>query len=416
IEILDSRGNPTLKVCLQACGKTACASVPSGASTGKNEAFELRDGERRVRGRGVRRAAANITDVVAQAIVGEDIENIRKIDDLLISIDGTENKSKIGGNAIIGVSMAAARLLSYVKEVPLYAVLGGALRRRIPTPLLNIINGGKHAGNPLSFQEFLLIPHGFSRFSDALWASVEVYFSLKDRVKEKYGSIFTSVGDEGGFAPPISEPEDALKLISESVQAAGYRMEEDFSLGIDAAASSFFSEEEKMYRVSGKKIDAGELMEIYIKLVDSYPVKLIEDPFAEDDFSMFAAITEEMRRRKTIIVGDDLLTTNVKRLRMALERRAVSAVLIKPNQVGTVSETVDFSVLALESGLKRVVSHRSGDTDDSFIADLSIAIESEGIKTGAPARGERTSKYNRLLEVEWELDGEARYAGRSLFI
>ncbi|MCI4396469.1 MAG: phosphopyruvate hydratase [Thermoprotei archaeon] len=415
IEILDSRGNPSLKVCIKSCGKIACSSVPSGASTGKHEAFELRDGEKRLRGKGVRKAVQNINEIISQALVGESLTSLREIDKLLISLDGTENKSRLGGNAIVGVSMATARLISTLYEIPLYATIGGVLAKRIPTPLLNVINGGKHAGNSMSFQEFLIIPHGFSKFSDALWSSVEVYQSLREIVKQKYGAVFTSVGDEGGFAPPITDPEVALKLLSEAVSLAGYKVDSDFSFGVDAAASNFYNEKNGKYVVNGRDLSTEELTKLFLELIDSFSVKLIEDPFHEEDFESFSILTSEAKSKNAIIVGDDLLTTNISRLAIALKKKSVSAVLIKLNQIGTVSETFDFSWIAMHSGLKRVVSHRSGETEDSFIADFSVGIGSEGIKTGAPARGERTSKYNRLLEIEDELGNEAIYSGNSLF-
>jgi enolase len=415
LEILDSRGNPTLRVCIKACDRIACSSVPSGASTGKHEAFELRDGEKRLRGRGVKKAVENINEIITQALVGEEITNLRRSDETLKSIDGTPNKSKLGANAILGVSMAVARLLSELYGIPLYAALGGIMRRRLPTPLLNVINGGKHAGNSMSFQEFLLIPHGFSKFSEAIWASVEVYYTLKDIIKQKYGAIFTSVGDEGGFAPPVTDPNEALKLLHDAVTSSGYRVEDDFSFGIDAASSNFYNEKKGKYIVNNKELSIDELFELYHTFIESSSVRVIEDPFYEEDFGSFALITQEAKKLGAIIVGDDLLTTNINRLKKAIEERSVSAVLIKPNQIGTVSETVDFSSLAIYNGLKRIVSHRSGETEDTFIADLAVALGSEGIKTGAPARSERTSKYNRLLEIESELGSEATYAGRDLF-
>jgi len=415
-EILDSRGNPTVRVCLKACGKKACASVPSGASTGKHEAFELRDGGKRLGGKGVTKAASNVKEIASQVLAGEPLTSLRRIDSLLIAADGTENKSNLGANAILGVSMATARLISEINGIPLYAVLGGIMRRRLPTPLLNIINGGKHAGNSMSFQEFLLIPYGFERFSEALWASSEVYHSLKGLIKDRYGSIYTSVGDEGGFAPPITDPREALSLLRNAVEASGYTAGKDFAFGIDAAASNFYDQRKNAYAVNGRELTPEELLELYLNLMDSFPLKLIEDPFQEEDFDLFRTITSEAKKRGAIIVGDDLLTTNIKRLEIAIAKGSVSAVLIKPNQIGTVSETVDFSRLAQDRGLKRIVSHRSGETEDPFIADLSLAVESEGIKTGAPARAERTSKYNRLLEIELELGTEAKYAGRDLFL
>lgn len=415
-EILDSRGNPTLRVCISACGKTACSSVPSGASTGKHEAFELRDGDKRLRGKGVRMACENVNEVISQALVGEEIANLRKIDEILKSIDGTENKSKIGGNAIIGVSIASAKLLAEVKGLPVYVMLGGIMRDRLPVPLLNVINGGKHAGNSMSFQEFLLIPYGFSRFSDALWASVEVYYSLKDLIKNKYGAIFTSVGDEGGFAPPVSDPLEALKLLQDAVSLSGYVTGKEFVFGIDAASSNFYNQKKEKYLVNNKELSVNELFDLYISLIETNSVRVIEDPFYEEDFDSFAILTAEAKKRGAIIVGDDLLTTNIIRLKRAIEKGSVSAVLIKPNQIGTISETVDFSSLAIQNGLKRIVSHRSGDTEDSFISDLSVALGSEGIKTGAPARGERTSKYNRLLEIENELGNISSYSGKDLLV
>lgn len=414
-EILDSRGNPTLRVCVRTVTSRACADVPAGASKGKNEAIEMRDGVGKLGGLGVRKAVNLIKENLSQVLVGEDVRDQLTIDNLLISLDGTGNKNKLGGNTILGISLAVARLAAFSLGIPLYTYLGGPTSNSIPVPFLNILNGGKHAGNQMSFQEFMIVPHGFTKFSEAIWASSEVYHALKKLIKDKYGSVYTGIGDEGGFAPPIKDPEVALKLISDSISFAGYKLESDFYLAIDAAASNFFIENKNVYVVNDKDYTREKLIEYYEHLVEQFPIKSLEDPLHEEDFEGFAILTNEMKKRNVLIVGDDLLTTNVKRLEIALKTNAVSAVLVKPNQIGTLSETVAFVKKAKSRSLKTIISHRSGDTEDNFISDLAVALDVDAIKSGAPCRGERTSKYNRLIEIEEELGANAIYNASLIF-
>lgn len=402
-EILDSRGNPTVEVDVSTANGFGRTSVPSGASTGSKEAWEKRDSEKvRYKGKGVLKAVEAVNTEIKKALIGMNALEQREIDTQLIELDGTENKSNLGANAIVGTSMAVCKAAADSLNKPLFEyicedIAGMKLSYELPVPMMNVINGGLHAGSELSIQEFLILPTGFDRFSDSLRAGVETYHTLKKVLAAKYGKIATNVGDEGGYAPPMRMTTQALDAITEAITAAGYS-EAEIRLGIDAAASSFFDSKTRKYRIDGAWEEGAELIEFYQDLVESYPIALIEDPFEEESFDLFAELTAKMPEQ--IIVGDDIFVTNVKRLEEGIKHEAANAVLLKLNQIGSVSETLDTIGLANKNGYKKVVSHRSGETEDSFIADFAVAVNAELIKTGAPARSERTSKYNQLLRIE----------------
>lgn len=413
-QILDSRGNPTVQVMVSTEGRgVGVAVAPSGASTGTHEAVELRDGGKEFHGKGVSKAVQNINNIIAPALKGMDSRRQRSIDRKLINLDGTPNKSRLGGNAIVATSLAVAKAAASTYGMPLYMYLGGRQARTLPVPLLNIINGGVHAGNKLDFQEFMIVPAGFDSFSEALRAAVETYHELKRLLKEKYGLNAINVGDEGGFAPPMESVREALDALIEAIKAAGYTPGTDIALALDVASSQFFNEKEGVYILEGKKYEWNDLLELYKTLVDEYPIVSIEDPFYEEDFDAFKEITKALGN-KILIVGDDLFTTNPERLRKGISKGAANAVLVKVNQVGTLSETMDVIEIARNNGYKAIISHRSGETEDTTIADLAVAFSTGLIKTGAPARGERTVKYNRLLTIEDELD-EPYYPGFTVF-
>jgi len=409
-EVLDSRGNPTVEVDVVIRGGIGRAIVPSGASTGKYEALELRDGGSRFMGRGVSKAVYNVNNIIAKEIVGMDSRRQYEIDKKMISLDGTPNKARLGANAILGVSLANAKAAAEAYQLPLYKYLGGINARVIPTPLMNILNGGKHAGNELSIQEFMIIPTGADSFREALRIGVEVYHSLKNYLKEKYGLTAINVGDEGGFAPPMKYSREALDAISRAVEMSGYALESDVYLALDVAATSFYDEDSGTYFIDGEKLSTDKFQEYLLQLIDEYPIISIEDPFYEEDFEAFSIFTREVGN-KVQVVGDDLFVTNVKRLRIGIEKRAATALLLKVNQIGTLSEALEAARLAMEKGLRVIVSHRSGETEDTTISDLAVALNCGQIKTGAPARGERTAKYNRLLRIEEELGDYALYRG-----
>ena len=409
-EVLDSRGNPTVEVDVVIRGGIGRAIVPSGASTGKYEALELRDGGSRFMGRGVSKAVYNVNNIIAKEIVGMDSRRQYEIDKKMISLDGTPNKARLGANAILGVSLANAKAAAEAYQLPLYKYLGGINARVIPTPLMNILNGGKHAGNELSIQEFMIIPTGADTFREALRIGVEVYHSLKSYLKEKYGLTAINVGDEGGFAPPMKYSREALDAISRAVEMSGYALESDVYLALDVAATSFYDEDSGTYFIDGEKLSTDKFQEYLLQLIDEYPIISIEDPFYEEDFEAFSIFTREVGN-KVQVVGDDLFVTNVKRLRIGIEKRAATALLLKVNQIGTLSEALEAARLAMEKGLRVIVSHRSGETEDTTISDLAVALNCGQIKTGAPARGERTAKYNRLLRIEEELGDYALYRG-----
>jgi enolase len=402
-EILDSRGNPTIEVDVSTANGFGRASVPSGASTGSKEAMEKRDGDiKRFNGKGVLKAVEAVNTVIKDALIGTNALEQRAIDERLIELDGTENKSNFGANAIVGTSMAVCKAAADSLKKPLFEyicedVAGMKLSYELPVPMMNVINGGQHAGNELSIQEFLILPLGFDRFSDGLRAGVETYHALKEVLADEYGKIATNVGDEGGYAPPMRETTQPLDAITEAIAEAGYS-EAEIRLGMDAAASSFFDSKTQNYRIDSALKEGSELIDFYKDLVKTYPIALIEDPFDEEAFGLFAELTAQIPEQ--IIVGDDLFVTNVKRLEEGIRSKAANAVLLKLNQIGSISETLDTIRLANQNGYKKVVSHRSGETEDSFIADFAVAINAELIKTGAPARSERTCKYNQLLRIE----------------
>ncbi|MCE4601508.1 MAG: phosphopyruvate hydratase [Desulfurococcales archaeon] len=410
LQVLDSRGRPTLKVYVRTGSGKGYGYAPSGASRGEREAIELRDGGKRWLGYGVARALSILETQIAPRLAGLDSRMQAFIDGILIALDGTPNKSRLGENTTTATSIAVARAAADTAQLEPFEYLGGPGARLLPTPLLNVINGGAHAGNELSIQEFMIIPVNADTFRDALRMAVEVYGGLKIIIREKYGPNSINVGDEGGFAPPLRNTRDALNLLVEAVKRAGYEPGTDFFLGIDAAASQFYDSEKEVYSIDGKAMNWQELLEFYSSLVEEYPIKYIEDPFDEDAFEHYAELTRRIGD-KVLIVGDDLYTTNTRYLKKGIEARSTNAVLVKINQVGTLTETIDFVMEASHYGLRSIISHRSGETEDSFIADLAVALSTGLIKTGAPARGERTAKYNRLLEIENILQSSARYAG-----
>ncbi len=409
MEILDSRGNPTIRtfVTLED-GSKGVASVPSGASTGENEALELRDGDfNRYGGKGVLAAIGNVNDVIAPRLIGMDAIRQQEIDMLMIELDGTENKSRLGANATLSVSMAVARAAAESLDIPLYVYLGGAPANRLPVPMMNILNGGKHADCSVDFQEFMVMPVGAPTFAEALRYGAETFHALKAILKEK--GYATAVGDEGGFAPNLTSNEEPCELIVQAIEKAGYKPGEDIAIALDPAASSFY--ENGKYNLSrsgaGEKTSA-ELVDIFKEWVNKYPIVSIEDGLGEDDWDGFKLITEEIGDRVQI-VGDDLFVTNVNFIKRGVEENAANSVLIKLNQIGTISETVSAIRLCREAGWSFVVSHRSGETEDSFIADFTVAMDGRQIKTGSASRSERLAKYNRLLEIEQELGAAARF-------
>jgi enolase len=413
-EILDSRGRPTVEVdCVAESGARGRAAVPSGASTGEHEALELRDGDARYMGAGVRKAVAHIHEVIAPAVRGMAVTDQAAIDARLLELDGTPDKSRLGANAILGVSMAVAVAAADEAGDPLYALLGGREADLLPAPLMNILNGGAHADNTVDIQEFMVVPVGPPSFSEALRAGTEVYMALKKVLQER--GLGTTVGDEGGFAPDLESDTAALEVIVEAIDRAGFTAGEDVVLALDVAASELYADGTYRWKkAGGEPMTSDELIGFYVGLVDRYPIVSIEDGLAEDDWSGWRALTEALGERIQL-VGDDLFVTNADRLERGIEVGAANAILIKLNQIGTVTETLEAIRVAKEAGYQAVISHRSGETEDSFISDFAVATEAGQIKTGAPARGERTAKYNQLLRIEEHLGGGARYAGRDPF-
>ncbi len=413
MEVLDSRGNPTVRVDVELeDGTVGTAMVPSGASTGKHEALELRDGGKRYMGKGVTKAVKNVNEIIAPEIIGMNVFDQRAIDKVMLELDGTKNKSKLGANAILGVSMAVARSASQALDIELYVYLGGINAKVLPVPFMNIINGGKHADNNLDIQEFMIVPAGAPTFKEALRYGAEVFHTLKKILKSE-GHV-TAVGDEGGFAPNLSSNEEAIRIIVEAIDRAGYKVGKDIYVALDCAASSFYDPENKLYLVDGKKLSTDELLDYYIRLVEKYPIISIEDPFDEEDWEGFAKMTEKLQS-KIQIVGDDLYVTNIDRLKKGVAMNATNSILIKLNQIGSVSETLDTIEFAKQNGMTCIISHRSGETEDTFIADLSVAVNSGMIKTGSLSRSERIAKYNRLLKIEDELGEISEYRGISSF-
>jgi len=414
-EILDSRGNPTIEVDVTlACGVTGRAAVPSGASTGEHEAVELRDGDpKRYLGRGVKKAVQNVNRIIAPKLKGKDALEQQQLDSLMIRLDGTVNKGKLGANAILGCSIAAARAVSAALEIPFYRYLGGVQANLLPVPMMNILNGGSHADNNVDLQEFMVMPVGAKRFSEALRMGAEVFHALKAILKKK--GYNTAVGDEGGFAPNLSSNEEAVEVILEAIFRAGYKPGREVALALDPAASEFYEKGKYVFRKSdGSKKSPARMVEYYENLVRQYPIISIEDGMAEDDWKGWAIMTEKLGK-KIQLVGDDLFVTNTKRLQMGIDRKVTNSILIKLNQIGTLTETFEAMEMARRAGYTSVVSHRSGETEDTTIADLVVAAGTGQIKTGSASRSERIAKYNRLLRIEEELGTAARYPGREAF-
>ncbi|GII52926.1 enolase 1 [Planotetraspora thailandica] len=411
-EILDSRGNPTVEVeVLLDDYSTGRAAVPSGASTGQFEAVELRDGDKkRYLGKGVEKAVLGVTDEIADEIIGFDAEEQRLIDQTMIDLDGTPNKARLGANAILGVSLAVAKAAADSSELPLFRYVGGPNAHILPVPMMNILNGGAHADSNVDIQEFMIAPIGAETFSEAVRMGAETYHTLKGVLKEK--GYATGLGDEGGFAPSLPSNRDALDLIMTAIEKAGYTPGEDIALALDVAATEFHSG--GVYTIDGKGVSADELISFYEDLVRSYPLVSIEDPLDEEDWAGWKAITASLGN-KVQLVGDDLFVTNPERLGRGIADGAANALLVKVNQIGTLSETLDAVDLAHRSGYRSMMSHRSGETEDTTIADLAVATNCGQIKTGAPARSDRVAKYNQLLRIEELLDDAARYAGRGAF-
>ena len=400
IEVLDSRGNPTVKATVALSdGTVASAIVPSGASTGKREALELRDKDERYCGKGVLKAVENVNSQIAEAVIGLDAFDQKALDAEMRELAGPDNYSNLGANAVLGVSMAVARAAAKSLDVPLYRYLGGANASVLPVPMFNIINGGAHANNSVDFQEFMIMPFGFDKFSDALRAATEIYHTLKGLLNAAGHS--TAVGDEGGFAPNLNDNEEPIKLIMQAIEKAGYKAGEQIKLALDVAASELY--ENGKYKLEGKEFSSEELIERYAQLCEKYPIFSIEDGLSEDDWSGWAKLTSKLGS-KVQLVGDDLFVTNEKILREGIQKGVGNAILIKPNQIGTVSQTMQTIRLAQRKGYRCVMSHRSGESEDSFIADFAVAMNTGQIKTGATSRSERNAKYNRLLEIERETD------------
>lgn len=398
VEVLDSRGNPTIKAYVTLSdGTNAEAIVPSGASTGKREALELRDGGARYGGKGVLNAVSNVNEKISEAIIGLDAFNQKAVDDEMLALDGTDNYSNLGANAVLGVSMAVARAAAKSLNIPLYRYLGGANASVLPVPMFNIINGGAHANNSVDFQEFMIMPFGFESFSDALRAATEIYHKLK-AILNKLGHS-TAVGDEGGFAPNLKDNEEPIVLIMQAIKEAGY--EGRIKLALDVASSELYKDGK--YVVQGKSLSSDELIEYYAMLCEKYPIFSIEDGLSEDDWAGWEKLTQRLGG-KIQLVGDDLFVTNEKILREGIQKGVANAILIKPNQIGSVSQTMQTVRLAQRNGYRCVMSHRSGESEDSFIADFAVALNTGEIKTGATSRSERNAKYNRLLEIELESD------------
>ena len=413
-EILDSRGNPTIEVeVLLSDNSFGRAAVPSGASTGAFEAHESRDGDtNRYLGRGVQTAVKAVVETLDEALLDFDATDQRAVDMELLRIDGTENKAKLGANAILGVSLATSRAAAESVDMPLYRYLGGSNAHVLPVPLMNIINGGAHADNGVEIQEFMIVPLGAASFSEALRWGAEVYHTLKKLLTEK--GLATGLGDEGGFAPDLPTNRAALDLISEAIKLAGYKLGTEIALALDVASTEFFDEATASYNFEGTMKTAAEMVAYYAELLDNYPLVSIEDPLAEDDWTGWANITKELGE-KVQLVGDDLYVTNPARLQKGIDMAAGNAILVKVNQIGTLTETMDAVRLAQTHGMNAIISHRSGETEDTYIADLAVATNAGQIKTGAPARSERVAKYNQLLRIEEDLAESAIYAGRSAF-
>ncbi|MBM3141604.1 MAG: phosphopyruvate hydratase [Chloroflexi bacterium] len=412
-EILDSRGNPTIEVQVELSDSaTGIAAVPSGASTGKYEAVELRDGDKcRYGGLGVCKAVTNVNNRIAPALAGMVASEQANLDQRLLELDGTADKSNLGANAILGVSLATAKAAANSANLPLYRYLGGTAAHLLPVPMMNILNGGKHAADSTDFQEFMVVPAGATSFSQALQMGTEIYQTLKKAIKVK--GLNTNVGDEGGFAPSLASNKQAIELILTAIDLAGYKSGDDCFIALDPAASSFYDDGKYILSKDGATLTSNEMITYYAKWVSSYPIVSIEDGLAEDDWSGWISLTSRLGK-KVKLVGDDLYTTNLERLERGITQKASNAILIKPNQVGTLSETLATVKRAQQVGWTTIISHRSGETEDTTIADLAVAVGSGLIKTGAPCRSERVAKYNRLLKIEEELGANAHYACREV--
>lgn len=419
-EVLDSRGNPTVEaeVVLES-GVVARAMVPSGASTGETEAVELRDGDKnRFHGKGVLKAVENINETIADALIGEDALNQVEIDRIMLELDGTENKSKLGANAILAVSLAVARAAAMELDIPLYRYIGGTNAKVLPVPLMNVINGGVHADNNLDFQEFMIVPvfggkdPDNPRFKEALRCGVEVFHTLKKVLKEKGHS--TNVGDEGGFAPNLNSTKEALDILMEAIKKAGYEPGEDVLLAIDAASTEFYDKEKKVYKFEGEELTADDMIAIYEEIEGTYPLISLEDGMAEDDIEGWKKLTQALGN-KIQLVGDDLFTTNPKLIKKGIEEGLANSVLVKLNQIGSLTETLDAIELAKTASYTNVISHRSGETEDTFIADLAVAVNAGQIKTGSASRTDRIAKYNQLIRIEEELGDNAIFKGKEVF-
>jgi enolase len=415
-QILDSRGNPTVEVeVMTESGYFGRAAVPSGASTGKHEAVELRDDDKdRYLGKGVLKAVENVNDIIADELLGIEVTEQVYIDKLLLELDGTENKSKLGANAILGVSLAVAKAAADACEQPLYRYIGGVNAATLPVPMMNIINGGSHADNSIDFQEFMIMPVGAPTFYEAIRMGAEIFHHLKSVLKKNGYS--TNVGDEGGFAPNIKSNDEAIQTILKAIEVAGYRPGEDVMIAMDAAASEFYNEEEKVYhfkKSTGDKLTGAEMIGYWKEWVNKYPIFSIEDGLAEDDWDNWIGMTKELGSQIQI-VGDDFFVTNTKRLRQGIDKGAANSILVKVNQIGSLTETIQAVEMAHRAGYTSVMSHRSGETEDTTIADLSVALNTGQIKTGSMSRTDRIAKYNQLLRIEEELDEAAIYPGRSI--
>lgn len=412
-QILDSRGNPTVEAdVITESGIIGRAAVPSGASTGTHEAVELRDGGKAYMGKGVQKAVSNVNNHIATALVGENVLNQREIDAILLELDGTENKKKLGANAILAVSLAAAKAGAQAAGLPLYRYVGGTNARTLPIPLMNILNGGAHADNKIDFQEFMVVPVGATTFSDGLRMGVEIFHNLKKVLKAKGYS--TNVGDEGGFAPEIKSNEEAIETVLKAIESSGYKPGEQVMIAMDAAASEFYDVKKKKYifkKSDNKVLSSEEMVDYWAKWVKKYPIISIEDGLAEDDWKGWKTITEKLGD-KCQLVGDDLFVTNVKRLQEGIDKHIANSILVKVNQIGSLTETIDTVDLAHRNKYTTVMSHRSGETEDSTIADLAVALNCGQIKTGSASRSDRMAKYNQLLRIEEQLGEEAFYPGK----
>jgi len=414
-EILDSRGNPTIEVDVElACGAFGRAAVPSGASTGEHEAVELRDGdEARYLKKGVTQAVKNVNEIIAEELIGEDAAQQTTIDQILLELDGTENKSKLGANALLGVSLAVCKAAAAAFELPLYQYIGGVNAKVLPVPMMNVVNGGSHADNNVDLQEFMIVPAGAKNFAESLRMGAEIYHNLKAVLKTK--NLSAAVGDEGGFAPNLKSNEEALEVIMAGIEKAGYKPGEQIFISLDPASSEFFSKEKNKYILASenKELSPKEMVEYYAALVEKYPIYSIEDGMAEDDWDGWKIMTDRLGD-KIQLVGDDLFVTNKKRLQQGIEKGICNSILIKLNQIGTLTETLDTIAMATSAKYTSVVSHRSGETEDTTIADFVVATNAGQIKTGSPCRTDRVCKYNQLLRIEEGLGGAAEFAGLSV--